>query len=167
MGGERLPKDDPRIEAVGSLDELNAALGWAAAACSRDESGWLAEVQNRLFDIGAELAAVGDVRRSWEQLDEHDVRRLEELIDTWDAELPPLRSFDLPVVWISPRAWTWRGTVARRAERRLVAGLPRWRPARGPPLPQPPIGPALRRSAGRGNARHGVDEPKYKPRQAE
>lgn len=167
MGGERLPKDDPRIEAVGSLDELNAALGWAAAACSRDESGWLAEVQNRLFDIGAELAAVGDVRRSWEQLDEHDVRRLEELIDTWDAELPPLRSFILPGGCECAARLHMARTVARRAERRLVALASRdgVRPVVLRYLNR--LSDLLFVAARRANARHGVDEPKYKSRQAE
>lgn len=145
------------------MDELNAALGWAAAAHEGD-GGWLYDVQNRLFDIGAELAAGGREQRQWEKLTEEDVRLLEQLIDMWQAEVSPLRSFILPGgSEVAARLHICR-TVARRAERRLVAL--QTRAAVRPVLLQylNRLSDLLFVAARRANALHGVDEPKYVPR---
>ena len=94
--GSRVSKLDGRIEAFGTVDELNAALGVVLAGDVPDElRGVLARVQNELFDVGADLsvpAAVGGRLR----VDQSLVDRLEHDCDRFNADLPELRSFVLP-----------------------------------------------------------------------
>ncbi len=122
-GGGRVSKAHARVEAYGSVDELNAAVGLARAALlAEDVDAVLAAMQSDLFDLGAELAAVG---RAAEALGEThlgaaDVERLERAIDRFEAELPPLRSFVLPGGGEASARLHLARTVARRAERRLV-----------------------------------------------
>lgn len=112
--GSRLSKDDARIEALGAIDELNGALGVLATTAS-DHAGLLAQLQNRLFDLGAELAVPGATRLT----DEH-VQQLEREADNRNRQLPPLREFVLPG-GCEAGAWChYCRTIARRAERRLV-----------------------------------------------
>jgi cob(I)alamin adenosyltransferase len=118
IGGVRVPKDDPRVEAYGTIDEANSALGALAAQTDRSIAGIIAGIQRTLFDIGAELATPGPARRTSvtaEQVDE-----LERWIDAWEEELPALRQFILPG-GCGPAAMCHvaRSTV-RRAERRTV-----------------------------------------------
>jgi cob(I)alamin adenosyltransferase len=122
LGPGRVLKCTPRVEAYGSVDELNAALGVARAL---DHEGWLGEefelLQRRLFALGAELAAadpasLGDLER----IADADVAGLERSIDRLDAELPPLRSFVLPAGSALAAQLHFARTVCRRAERRLV-----------------------------------------------
>jgi cob(I)alamin adenosyltransferase len=125
FGGARVPKDAPRVEAYGAVDELNAALGVAAAASGHDDVRALAaELQSRLFDLGAHLAAPDAARRAKSGLpgprDEH-VDALERRIDAFEAELPALRRFVLPGGTSASAAFHLARTVCRRAERRVVA----------------------------------------------
>jgi cob(I)alamin adenosyltransferase len=125
FGGGRVPKDHLRVEAYGAVDELNAALGVAAAASGHaDVRTLLAELQSRLFDLGAELAAPDPARRAKSALRgpraEH-VAELERRIDGFEAELPPLRRFVLPGGTAASAALHLARTVCRRAERRAVA----------------------------------------------
>jgi cob(I)alamin adenosyltransferase len=98
LGGKRLPKDDLRIEAYGTIDELNAQLGLLAVSCKLPE--WeirLANIQSLLFTIGAHLAA--DPEKSDLKLPpipEGNELELESLIDEMEASLPPLKNFVLP-----------------------------------------------------------------------
>src|SRR5262245_2455575 len=122
LGSGRVRKDDARVEAYGSVDELNAALGVARAL---DAQAWLAAeidgIQAKLFALGAELAATNAAAlASVERIADDDVAALERLIDRLEAELPPLRNFILPGGSALGAALHFARTVCRRAERRLV-----------------------------------------------
>jgi cob(I)alamin adenosyltransferase len=123
--GTRVPKSDPRVEAYGDVDELNAWLGLVRAGQLPDD---LAEVilriQNDLFALGARLAdpahrIAGRVEKA--AVTEADIRRLEEWIDRYEEELPPLRRFILAGGLPSGAALHVARTVCRRAERRIVS----------------------------------------------
>jgi len=126
FGGGRVPKDDPRVEAYGDVDELNAALGLARSIEPLprvDEV--LVPLQRDLFAIGA-LLATPDPEKMREQLakarvDDERVAQLEHAIDDCDAELEPLRAFILPGGSPKAAALHVARTVCRRAERRVVA----------------------------------------------
>lgn len=118
IGGIRVPKDDTRVEAYGTIDEANSALGALAAHTDRSIAGIIAGIQRTLFDIGAELATPGPTRPASvtaEQVDE-----LERLIDAWEEELPALRQFILPGGSISAATCHVARSTVRRAERRTV-----------------------------------------------
>lgn len=122
FGGEHTFKDDVRVEAVGSVDELNAVMGWVAVVEAPSRRQWIQTVQTRLFDIGAELATPPKLGASRNRLlrEEH-VAELEQEIDRLEAELSPLRKFILPGgTELAARLHIARA-VARRAERRIVA----------------------------------------------
>ena len=126
--GRRVPKDHRRIEAFGTVDELNAALGLAiAAGLDLEGADLLKRIQNDLFDVGADLcvpekrADGGKTARRALRITAAHVRPLEEAIDRFNGVLLPLKSFVLPGG--SPAsAWLHLArTVCRRAERRVVA----------------------------------------------
>lgn len=128
--GERVAKHAPRIAAYGTVDETNAAIGAARLhlAAHPELDAQLARIQNDLFDLGADLCAperpAADAERPARErlrMTEAQVERLEAEIDRMNAELEPLRSFVLPGG--SPAAATLHvaRTVARRAERLMVA----------------------------------------------
>jgi len=126
FGGGRTPKSDPRVEAYGDVDELNAALGLARASELMpriDEV--LVPIQRDLFAIGA-LLATPDRDKMKQQLakariDDGRIAELERAIDDGDAELEPLRSFIIPGGTPKAAALHLARTVCRRAERRVVA----------------------------------------------
>ena len=110
--GSRVSKLDPRVAALGEVDELNSLAGWA---------GGLDRVQNELFDLGADLSvpyAEGDERLRVRQ---HAVDRLEAEIDAANAELPELRSFVLPGGSERASRLFVARAVCRRAERAVLA----------------------------------------------
>jgi cob(I)alamin adenosyltransferase len=125
--GERRAKCDLRIDAYGTVDEANAAIGLARADLGPDHAlldAMLARVQNDLFDLGAELATPDDGRpKDYEPLRivAAQAARLERDIDLLNAELAPLRSFVLPAGGRAAAALHLARTVARRAERLMVA----------------------------------------------
>lgn len=127
FGGRRVRKDHPRVEAYGTIDELNAALGLAGSALKqRALVVAIQSVQNELFNIGAELASDRPVRRAKRrsavfQLEMASVQPLEELIDTYDARVPPLTTFILPGGSQGAALLHVARTVCRRAERSAVA----------------------------------------------
>src|SRR5947207_3264828 len=102
LGGRRVRKDDLRIETIGSIDEVNAILGVVRMELSRcgvvppDLVREIGQIQHRLFDLGAELAApaAGQLRAG--ALVDADVAELESAIDRYEMELEPLRAFSLP-----------------------------------------------------------------------
>lgn len=134
FGGGRVSKDDPRVEAYGDVDELNAAIGMAIAVSSDERiDAVLGPVQSDLLSIGA-LLATPDHAKMRDQLgkarlDDARIGELEHEIDRCDEGLPSLRSFVLPGGSTKAAALHVARTVCRRAERRVVsldrsAGLP-------------------------------------------
>lgn len=98
--GRRVPKDHPRVEAMGEIDTLNSQLGLLLAELAEAQRQWpgLTEVievlqpcQHRLFDLGGELAMP-----EYQALNEAEVARLEVAIDRWNEELGPLKDFIMP-----------------------------------------------------------------------
>jgi cob(I)alamin adenosyltransferase len=124
--GKRVPKTDPRIAAYGTVDELNSHLGLALASADLPEEfrPWLEEVQNDLFDVGADLSVpLADEReRSRERLRvrQAQVDRLEELCDQVNERLEPLKSFVLPGGGEAAARLHVARAVCRRAEREAV-----------------------------------------------
>jgi cob(I)alamin adenosyltransferase len=120
--GSRVPKTDPRIEAYGTVDELNSAVGLVLAASPPEEvRPWLERIQNELFDLGADLSVPLDDPKERLRVDADQVRALEELCDRVNERLEPLRSFVLPGgSEVAARLHLAR-TVCRRAERLAVA----------------------------------------------
>jgi cob(I)alamin adenosyltransferase len=125
FGGGRVPKDDPRVEAYGDVDELNAVLGLARSAELMpriDEV--LVPIQRDLFSIGALLATPD--RDKMEQhltkarISDERIAELEREIDACDKELEPLKAFILPGGTQKAAALHVARTVCRRAERRVI-----------------------------------------------
>jgi cob(I)alamin adenosyltransferase len=123
FGGVRVPKDDRRVEAYGTIDETNAAIGVALACCNAAfVKQILGEVQSDLFTLGAELATASghEARLGIQLITDADVLRLERAIDEAEAPLPPLKNFILPGGPPDVAALHFARTVARRAERRVL-----------------------------------------------
>jgi cob(I)alamin adenosyltransferase len=124
FGGPRVRKSDHRVEAYGEVDELNAAVGAVRAVVEDPQiERELGMVQAELFTIGAELATPHQARArsAIPAVDPAWVTRLEQAIDAWDGELPPLTSFILPTGTRTAAALHLARCVCRRAERRVVA----------------------------------------------
>lgn len=124
--GRRVSKYDLRVEAYGTLDETNAAIGLArlhTASGAPALDAMLARIQNDLFDLGADLCFPAETKDGRQRLQVTDtqVARLEEEIDTLNRELEPLRSFVLPGGSAAASFLHLARTVSRRAERLMVA----------------------------------------------
>lgn len=121
VGGTRMSKDAPRIEAYGTVDELNSHLGILAAdtSCPKEQHQILLRVQNILFNIGSFLAGVPDPH-----VDPSDVKALEDSIDSLNRMLPELHSFILPGGCPAAAQAHVARTVCRRAERRIITVVP-------------------------------------------
>ncbi|HVP39518.1 MAG TPA: cob(I)yrinic acid a,c-diamide adenosyltransferase [Candidatus Saccharimonadales bacterium] len=144
VGGQRVPKDSLRIQAYGTVDELNAVLGLARTA-NREAPGpeearaevetALKRIQNELFNLGSDLATrAADRHPQQPRIEPRHVKRLEEDLDRLNAGLPMLKSFVLPGGgWVSAFLHQAR-TVCRRAER-LVVQLAREEEISEPDLP--------------------------------
>ncbi len=122
FGGMRLSKSDIRIEAYGTIDELNSFIGLLIAEIINDDiNNKLLRIQKRLFDIGAILATNPDKPELIRPFNENEITFLEEEIDSMESELEPLKNFILPsgskIISLTHIA----RTVCRRAERRIVA----------------------------------------------
>ena len=140
VGGKRVPKDAPRIEAYGTIDELNSVVGLTRAyneeKCKegdlpvrgRTQTGarrfvdeLLRGIQNELFDLGSELATPADfVHPGMYRMGDKEVRRIEATIDQCQKELEPLKSFVLPGGGRIAASLHQCRTVCRRAERKIV-----------------------------------------------
>src|SRR5438034_11351092 len=115
--GSRVAKNSARIDAIGAVDELNSALGLLLAEALPDAvAACLTEVQHDLFDLGGELSIPGHAAIS-----EAQVIRLEEAVERFNADLPPLKEFILPGGTRAASLAHVARTVCRRAERALVA----------------------------------------------
>jgi cob(I)alamin adenosyltransferase len=118
--GSRLRKDSPRIEAIGAVDEANAAIGWLRAAVDGDVETMLARIQNDLFDAGADLCVPGEGGDRL-RLTDVPVARLETEVEAMNAGLPALTSFILPGGSEAAARAHMARVIVRRAERCLVA----------------------------------------------
>ncbi|HET8720675.1 MAG TPA: cob(I)yrinic acid a,c-diamide adenosyltransferase [Nitrospira sp.] len=127
-GGQEVSKDSLRVEAYGTVDELNASVGLARAmngeadrASAKQLEQDLRWVQNKLFDLGGILAtAPGQVFKNMPAIKAQDAARLERMIDRCQKELPPLKEFILPGGGKVSAALHQARTICRRAERICV-----------------------------------------------
>jgi cob(I)alamin adenosyltransferase len=127
FAGPRVRKDHPRIEAYGDVDELNSVLGMVRAEpLPQPLDALLAGIQNRLFDLGAELATPDPAKRGADAIDAEAVAALETAIDAHEARLTPLDTFILPGGSKAAAVLHLARAVCRRAERRVItlAGTP-------------------------------------------
>lgn len=127
FAGPRVAKDDARIEAYGTVDELNAVLGLVRAeALPKDIDELLELTQNALFAVGAELATVDPEAHGTHMIGAADIDVIESAIDKYDSALPPLKNFILPAGSRATATLHVARGVCRRAERRVVtlASLP-------------------------------------------
>ena len=115
--GTRVPKDHLRVQAMGDVDELNSSLGvLLAEALPDDVRVLLVEVQHELFNLGGELSIPG-----YELLKPEAVARLDEALERYNAQLPRLKEFILPAGSRAAALAHVSRTIARRAERSVVA----------------------------------------------
>ena len=124
FGGARVSKASPRVEAYGEVDELNSAVGWARVAVSTSElDALLNQIQNDLFEVGAELGSTDDRKEksAMPLIAEPQVEALERAIDKYEEGPPALRSFVLPGGSEGAARFHVARCVCRRAERSLVA----------------------------------------------
>jgi len=127
FGGQRVDKDDLRVEAYGSVDELNSVLGLAIAALPPEMRDWhaaLVAIQSDCFVVGAMLATPSTgaaVPKHIPMLNEDRIVELERAIDSLDDELTPLAAFVLPGGSELAAAFHLARSVCRRAERHIVS----------------------------------------------
>ncbi|MPZ78331.1 MAG: cob(I)yrinic acid a,c-diamide adenosyltransferase [Deltaproteobacteria bacterium] len=130
VGGKRVPKDSPRIDAYGTIDELNSIVGLArvfneenldAGEAHRFLDGVLCQIQDELFDLGSELATPPEFfQQGMYRVSAIEIERIEELIDKCQEDLEPLRSFILPGGGRIGAYLHQCRTVCRRAEREIL-----------------------------------------------
>jgi cob(I)alamin adenosyltransferase len=130
VGGKRVPKDSPRIDAYGTIDELNSIVGLArvfneenldAGEGHRFLDGVLCQIQDELFDLGSELATPPEFfKEGMYRVGEDEIKRLEKLIDKCQEDLEPLKSFILPGGGRVGAYLHQCRTVCRRAEREIL-----------------------------------------------
>lgn len=128
--GERRRKDDPVFEALGDLDELNAAIGQAREYCRISNHTKLERqleiVQSRLFDVSGHIATprqqdVAEAKIKRTEIEAHWISTLEHWIDEIDQQIPPLVKFILPSGGVSATTLHLCRTICRRSERRVVS----------------------------------------------
>jgi cob(I)alamin adenosyltransferase len=130
-GGQRVPKDSPRIKAYGTVDELNAFVGLASVTCAEETTralrlgklvDILRRVQQELFNLGSQLSTLPqDLHPKQARITSAEIEQLEREIDAMNEELPPLRSFVLPGGTRLNAELHAARTICRRAERWTVA----------------------------------------------
>ena len=131
VGGIRVKKNSVRLEAYGTIDELNSVIGlliseWNQSVCADSEvTQSLHLIQNKLFDVGTYLATDNSKNQAKTciGITPEDIARIEALIDDVDGSLPPLKTFILPGGTRAASVAHLARTVARRAERRILAML--------------------------------------------
>jgi len=113
--GQRVPKDSPRVDAYGEVDELNSAIGLILATdeLRPDIADCLTRIQNQLFDLGGELCIPAS-----KVMTSDSVKGIEATLDDFNADLPPLKDFVLPGGTREAAACHLARTICRRAERR-------------------------------------------------
>ena len=114
--GSRIPKDSPRVEAYGTVDELNSSIGvLLAEMLPSDVADCLTQIQHELFDLGSELCVPGFTAITAEH-----ITRLEVSLDRFNADLPPLKEFILPGGTGAAAVCHLARAVCRRAERDVI-----------------------------------------------
>ena len=114
--GSRVAKDSPRVEAYGTVDELNSIIGMVLAYALPDAvRACLVAVQHDLFDLGGEFSVPG-----YQAVEDKYVARLESRLDDFNADLPNLKEFILPAGGLATSTTHLARTVCRRAERRAI-----------------------------------------------
>ena len=122
FGGPRVAKDDGRIEAYGTVDELNAAIGVArSSGVGAEIDSQLEQIQSELFSIGAELATPDPEQHEMRIIGDKHVQRLEQWIDQHQQGLPELKHFILPVGNLGTTTTHLARSICRRAERRVIS----------------------------------------------
>jgi len=124
LGGTRVAKNHLRIEAYGTVDELNSWMGLLRDQPLSEKVGGalLKEIQDRLFTVGSNLAMeMEESKKQLPDLHQSDIERLEEAMDAMNEDIPPLRSFVLPGGQLSASQAHVARTVCRRAERAVIA----------------------------------------------
>ncbi len=123
FAGGRVPKHHLRVEAYGTIDELNSLLGVVrAAGPSQQTDAWLETAQNQLFHLGADLATPRSAKSSWvTRISKAEIDWLEASIDHMTEQLPPLRNFVLPGGSPAAAQLQVARAVCRRAERVMTA----------------------------------------------
>jgi cob(I)alamin adenosyltransferase len=131
-GGERVKKFSQRVEAYGTVDEANSSIGLARAYMTdahmgdneklAEIDGVLAQIQNALFDVGADLATMtgSKYEKNVSRIDAQDVESLEHLIDRFQEECPPWSNFIHPGGTLAAAALHMARTITRRAEREVL-----------------------------------------------
>lgn len=120
FGGDRVPKNDPRVTAYGEVDELNAVLGTVIANCGDEETvRKLRQIQSELFTLGAQLATPDKQKSSTTIQDKH-IKQLEDWIDEAVAQVEEMKNFILPGGTVVAAGLHLARTVCRRAERATV-----------------------------------------------
>jgi len=127
VGGRRVSKKDPRLEAYGTVDELNSSIGLAISLLPKGTSetaALLKKIQNELFNLGSRLACDdAEMMKHLPIIAEDHVRVMESKMDEWESQLSPLKNFILPGGSQAAAALHMARTICRRAERGTV-GLP-------------------------------------------
>ncbi|MEE4297598.1 MAG: cob(I)yrinic acid a,c-diamide adenosyltransferase [Wenzhouxiangella sp.] len=125
--GSRTQKDSLRVEAYGTVDELNSTIGLLIASLDQESiRSALLDIQHDLFDLGGELCVPG-----MEMIHDRHIDRLETELDKLNAELPPLKDFILPGGSLAAAQAHLARTICRRAERRVIS-LARQEPVNDP-----------------------------------
>ncbi len=116
--GKRIAKDDVRVEAFGTVDELNCAIGMLISQLDKSETIaiHLTSIQHDLFNLGGELCIPNT-----KLIDEDDVTRIEQTLDELNTELPYLKDFILPGGNLAASSCHLARAICRRAERRMVS----------------------------------------------
>jgi cob(I)alamin adenosyltransferase len=122
VGGQRIAKHHPRMDAIGDVDELNAAIGLCATGAEGAPfADLLINIQNWLFDLGAELATPSESRFDQQRIGPEASARLEQSIDEQNERLEPLRNFILPGGTDLAARLHLARSICRRAERSVLA----------------------------------------------
>lgn len=119
--GTRVPKNDLRIAAIGDVDELNSSLGLCRLSWPEEHQTFFHRIQNDLFDVGADLCMEDLTQENVLRIQESQVTWLESKIDEFNKDLAPLKSFVLPGGSTLSSALHLSRSIARRAERSVVA----------------------------------------------
>ena len=121
VGGMRVSKADLRVEAYGTVDELNTVLGFARSICSNQEiAGWTEQIQKTLFRVGSALATAAESRKPAPEVTAEDVDFLTQLVYKIEATEGILADWSLPGAHRESAAYEVSRTVCRRAERNVV-----------------------------------------------
>jgi cob(I)alamin adenosyltransferase len=121
VGGVRVSKADLRVEAYGSVDELNSVLGFARSICQNaDIRGWTESIQKTLFRLGSALATPPETQNPSPAITADDVEQLTTLVHTIEATDGILSDWSLPGAHTEAAAFEVARTISRRAERNVV-----------------------------------------------